>query len=161
MMGIVAGLIQWKIKNEQRIKFYNELARLYEKAEFYLVNQNVKTVNFFEDYRGTEEVINTQIARLSEMLKNHRVKTGIAGWNMVMENACKSLDIDDEIKAIIENSGESFFEKNKNQISQKLRDYKKIILKISNEQKEKYKANEKVLYPVGVLCGLMLVIILI
>ena len=30
-----------------------------------------------------------------------------------------------------------------------------------NRLKEKYKANEKVLYPVGVLCGLMLVIILI
>ena len=161
MTGKAGGLVHWKIKNENRLKFYNELARLYEKAEFYLVDQNVKTVIFFDEYSCDEEIINYEINQLARLLKSHSVRTGVEGWNRVMKSACEKLEIDDEIQMIIQNSGESFFEKNTNQISQKLKQYRKWITGIAIEQKEKYKSNEKVLYPVSVLCGLMLVIILI
>lgn len=164
-VGILLGTfgILWTWEEQQRRKriYLTELCGLFRRGKYVLIGQQKSCVDFFREYHSGNEDITQCCKRIGQKLAAHEVATGEQAWRQVWETIFSPMCFSGEEKEIIRASGAAFFGKNRKEVEELFDIYQSQYEGLVEQSRQTHKEKRKVVLPVGALCGIMLIILLI
>ena len=121
----------------------------------------MKTPVFFGGFKGENEYFTKICRKISQNLIEHKYTQGAECWDMAWKKELNKYGFDSDTKRIINESGKYFFEISPDEMEERLLEYNRALEKKIENETLKYQEKRKVVYPVGMLGGIMLVIILL
>lgn len=162
IMFAIAGLInEWYKRCLNQLQLLRALKDLYENGAFYLARQQQRTPAFFEGISGNKKEFNIICHEIGVLLKSKKYKSGDVCWRQVWEKKLRQSTFDENTRELILLSGSAFFEKNSQSMELKLLENSREIEKEIARHSEMYREKFRVICPVGILAGVMLLIILL
>ena len=126
-----------------------------------MAQQKMKTPVFFDGVKGENEYFTKICRKISQDLIEHKYPQGAECWDMAWKKELNKYGFDSDTKRIINESGKYFFEISPDEMEERLLEYNRALEKKIENETLKYQEKRKVVYPVGMLGGIMLVIILL
>ena len=151
----------WKCRKKQAIRLLSDFKRLFTDGRFYLAGQQMRTPHFFLEEKGTEEIFNEGCKSMGKLLLDRAYPTGTQCWEMVWEKQIDAQMLERQTKELIISSGDAFFEKSATAMAQRMSGYEEVFESEIQRYRNSYRADMKVVCPVGMLGGLLISIILI
>lgn len=161
MLGIIGILNVWEEHQKIRRRHLWGIYHLLVKGENALVKERIKCSDFLGHVTGNEPLICEACRIIEHELKLHNVRTGEIAWNNVWQGYQRKLMLSQEEENFLYSSGRAFFGKNVEEIEQLFELYKQQCLRLIEGQKREYLEKRKVMIPVGILGGIVLIILLI
>lgn len=161
MLGTIGILLGWEEQQLARIRYLQEFYQLFRKGKYALVGRRQKCVDFFKEYQSAQEEVTEACAQIAEKLMHHEVAFGDMAWKSVWEEYMEQFHFSREEKEMVYLSGMAFFGKSMEEVDELFGIYQKQYEELMEKEKQVHQEKKKVVVPVGVLSGIMLIILLI
>ncbi len=130
-------------------------------AAYELVVRQVSIVNFLLYFPEDGSDFARGIGALRQALENRQYSRGQDAWRKSWKPIIRSRGIDPFTETVILESAEGFFSKSTENMGKQLEESRKFIENKIKEYEENYREKKRIVYPVAMLSGLALLIILI
>lgn len=159
--GIAAYLYNWLLNQRARQKRGEEFIVFLQKSIFAIDAEKVKLIDYLENYKSTDEVLESTLREISSRLSQNIYPEGQSVWEEVFREEKQNWDFDEETFGLVIGAGNGFFGRNRSEnicfLQKSLKE-----MELQMERKKAKDAQErKVWIPVGMLGGVMLMIIFI
>ena len=161
MLGTIGGLWAWEEQQCEQQRFLQEMYQMFRKGKYALVGQQVRSVDFFRGYHTAKKEIEVACKAIAEKLLRHEVSSGEIAWRQVWEEGLRSYHFSREEREIWLMSGTAFFGKNMKETEELFTIYQLQYEHLIDQNRQLHKEKRKVVLPVGMLGGIMLIILLV
>ena len=158
-------LSEWRKSCILRIRQMEQICALLRKAYHEMETERIHMPVFFERYakidHEKENAVAGMAGKLGEFLCNHTYASGEEAWRQAFLYTEETWYLQKEEKELLLNAGGAFFGRKLAENLQKLRLYEEQMQSCCQSARAEYTEKNKVLTPVGLLMGVMLIVILI
>lgn len=159
--GITGFVYSWLESRREREKRLDEVLLFLQKCVFAMESEKIRIITYFKEYRSKDKVLNSSLYEVANRLSMCMYPTGIEVWRDVLWEKKREWDFTEESFQILQKAGEGFFGTKR---EENITFLKKSICELEmqrTKEKEKNVQERKVLVPVSVLGGIMLMIIFV
>lgn len=169
VMASYGFVYEWKRKSIKTLGLLKQICDFYGKTVWFMQEEQGNSITFFKNYakelaakdRGTSCWLQTFLQELAACLQSHVYPTGEKAFCSVYADMVQEFGGKGQAEKIFLSSAEYFFGFHVRDNIEGLLLAKNRMEQYIDEQEKAQKEKEKVLTPLGVLGGMMLVIILL
>lgn len=161
LLASAGFLTEWRKAYTYRIKELKFMRELYEKTAYMMETERTQIADFLARYASDNIAPSKMMWYLTDSLKKHEFKTGEDAWKNALVQTRGWWHIKAEEEEFIRESSEGFFGRCIEENIGKLRMYEARAKQFMDSAQEDYREKNKVITPVGMLMGIMLIIILV
>lgn len=161
LIGVAGVLYSWICCQNAKQKRLEEFILFLQKSVFAMETEKVRVIEFFSNYRCSDEVIEDTLQEMACRLSQNIYPKGQSVWEEVLKEKEQNWKFDKETFGLIVGAGNGFFGRNRNENICFLQKSMKELETQKNNIKIKDAQERKVWLPVGMLGGIMLTILLI
>lgn len=161
MLGTVGGLYAWEEQQCEKRRYLQELYQMFRKGKYELAGQQMRCIDFFDHYHSMKRDVEEVCRRISQMLLDHEVTSGEEAWKQIWEEKLRLYHFSREEREIVCMSGAAFFGKNLKETEELFTIYQAQYERLIAQNRQLHKEQRKVVLPVGMLGGIMLIILFI
>ena len=161
MLGTFGGLWAWEEQQCAKRNYLQEMYQMFRKGKYALVGQQMRCIEFFQEYPSEREEIEASCKQIARKLINHEVASGELAWKKVWEEGMQPYHFSREEREVVLLSGAAFFGKNLKETEELFDIYQMQYERLVMQSRQLHKEQRKVVLPVGMLSGIMLIILLI
>lgn len=161
IFGTVGVLLAWEEQQCMKRRYLQEMYQMFRKGKYALVGQQMRCTEFFKEYHSSVKEIEQACKSICKKLLEHEVSSGEQAWKAVWEEMMLPYHFSKEEREVVRMSGAAFFGKNLKETEELFTIYQKQYEYLVNQRKEVYREKRRVVLPVGMLSGIMLIILFI
>lgn len=157
--GIAGVLFQWVQSQKEKQHRIEEFCVFLHKSIFMMESEKIKVIDYFAKSVTGDSRITETLHEIAKRLRMNIYPNPQLVWEDVLKE--QSWNLDEEIFSIILKSGNGFFGRNREENISFLKKQLEELEKQKRKNKEKDVKERKLWFPVGMLGGVMLVILLL
>jgi stage III sporulation protein AB len=161
MTAIVGGLYSWREKKRHGILQMREVVQFYIRAHYAMEIEKMSMPEFFEEYHTKEAILQQFLDALTKMLQNHQCPTGEEAWERACQETFAQWFMPEEIWEVFLHSGKAFFGSNLQENLLHMDAAKEQMQLEITQEKQQLTEKQKVFFPVGILGGVFVILVLI
>lgn len=161
MASACGMLFSWEAGERARIGRMKELQRFLGRTYYAMQTEHVRIIAYAQQYRSRDEALENTLRRLAKLLMENTYATGELAWNAACGAERKNWGFGEEAWELLLSCGTALFGRNLEENLYALSGMNKRIEKWIEEESCAFAEKRKVLAPVGLLGGVMLIVILL
>lgn len=161
LVTIGAGIINWKEKRHKKREFLLGIYQLLCKGKYLLLEEQQKTTDFFTSIEDVPESVKRCCRAVGGALREHKFSRGEIAWIEAIKLNMGDMGLNREEKEVIFRSGCCFFGKNVYEMEKMFEYYQNQLLLCIKQERENFTEKNKMVIPLGVLGGLMVIIVFV
>lgn len=157
-----SGLVYaWMQQQLSRQKTLRELLNFFMQAGYAMQSRKMQLLPFFITYQTSHPVLKEVIQQLAEEIQEHGYPSGEALWEAVWLDHQQELGLSREEWILLMESGTVFFGMHLEENISYGMIVQKQIQDFLEQEIHEFKEKRKIAVPMGLLCGLFLILVLI
>jgi stage III sporulation protein AB len=162
VMAGAAGMVGFWIRQQKnRIRRMKAFSVFLSRTYYAMGTEHVQMIAYLREYDAKDALLGDMFGELAEILADHTCPFGEQAWEQVCESRKKNWDVDEQTWEIITACGKALFGKN---LAENLKHLKAQEQRMDGqiaEEERGFAEKRKILTPVGLLGGVMLIVILL
>lgn len=161
LLGTFGGLWAWEEQQCAKRNYLQEMYQMFRKGKYALVGQQMRCIEFFQEYHSGKKEVEEACKQIAQKLMEHEVSSGEMAWKVIWEEKIQQYHFSREEREVVLLSGAAFFGKNLKETEELFGIYQTQYERLITQSRNLHNEQRKVVLPVGMLSGIMLIILLI
>jgi stage III sporulation protein AB len=161
MSGAAGMLGFWNGKQKNRIRRMKAFLSFLSRTYYAMGTEHAQMIAYLREYDGKDALLGDMLQELAGILADHASPSGEQAWEKVCTGRKKEWDVSEAAWEVLTACGKALFGKN---LAENLKHLQALERKMEEQiaQEERIFAEKrKILTPVGLLGGVMLIVILL
>jgi stage III sporulation protein AB len=162
VMTGAAGMVGfWILQQQNRIRRMKEFSSFLSRTYYAMGTEHVQMIAYLREYDARDALLGDMFGELAGLLADHTCPFGEQAWKKVCETRKKDWDADEQTWEIIIACGKALFGKNLAENLKQLQAQEQRMDERIAKEERIFAEKRKILTPVGLLGGVMLIVILL
>jgi stage III sporulation protein AB len=161
MTGAAGMLGFWIRQQKLRIRRMKAFLSFLSRTYYAMGTEHAQMIAYLREYGGKEAFLGDMLKELAGILNDHKSPSGEQAWGMVCESRKKEWDVNETAWEILTDCGKALFGNNLAENLKRLQALERKMEEQIAQEERIFAEKRKVLTPVGLLGGVMLIVILL
>jgi stage III sporulation protein AB len=161
MTGAAGMLGFWIRQQKSRLHRMKAFLSFLSKTYYAMGTEHAQMIAYLREYNGTDALLGDMLKELVGILADHASPSGEQAWENVCAGRKKDWDVNEAAWEILTACGKALFGKNLAENLKRLQTLERKMEEQIAQEERIFAEKRKILTPVGLLGGVMLIVILL